>query len=241
MTAPIVGLPSKCSLEFFSAISETYNIIVFLLWEHEGQTTLFSQYIYSLGVYGADFVEISLTVHRANRLLYSGFADLVVQGSGKAVRDMSMPTVSASKDGIIDEVEKMPELPAEDIMTSANDSHDETISVESKQITPNLITLSMLPKPQWQGLINLDTIKIRNKPISAPKKPERAPFFLPSLPSLSGKPEFVVANGKEAGNIGNGTDNNVMSHIRRSGRDDFQTFFMHLLYECNENGDCAYF
>ncbi|CAK9880713.1 unnamed protein product [Sphagnum jensenii] len=173
----------------------------------------------------------------ANRLLYSGFADLVVQGSGKAVRDMSMPTVSASKDGIIDEVEKMPELPAEDIMTSANDSHDETISVESKQITPNLITLSMLPKPQWQGLINLDTIKIRNKPISAPKKPERAPFFLPSLPSLSGKPEFVVANGKEAGNIGNGTDNNVMSHIRRSGRDDFQTFFMHLLYECNENGD----
>jgi hypothetical protein len=73
---------------------------------------------------------------------------------------MSMPTVSASKDGIIDEVEKMPELPAEDIMTSANDSHDETISVESKQITPNLITLSMLPKPQWQGLINLDTIKV---------------------------------------------------------------------------------
>jgi len=160
MTAPIVGLPSKCSLEFFSAISEIYNIIVFLLWEHKGQTTLFSQYIYSLGVYGADFVEISLTVHRANRLLYSGFADLVVQGSGKAVRDMSMPTVSASKDGIIDEVEKMPELPAEDIMTSANDSHDETISVESKQITPNLITLSMLPKPQWQGLINLDTIKV---------------------------------------------------------------------------------
>jgi hypothetical protein len=130
------------------------------VWEHEGQTTLFSQYIYSLGVYGAEFVEFSLTVHRANRLLYSGFADLVVQGSGKAVRDMSMPTVSASKDGIIDEVEKMPELPAEDIMTSANDSHDETISVESKQITPNLITLSMLPKPQWQGLINLDTIKV---------------------------------------------------------------------------------
>ncbi len=84
--------------------------------------------------------------------------------------------------------------------------------------------------------------QIRNKPLSAPKKPERAPFFLPSLPSLSGKPEFVVANGKETGNIGNGTDNNVeMSHIRRSGPDDFQTFFMHLLYECSENGDCAYF
>lgn len=32
----------------------------------------------------------------------------------------------------------------------------------------------------------------RNKPIEPPKKPEKAPFFLPSIPSLSGEILFKV-------------------------------------------------
>ena len=48
-------------------------------------------------------------------------------------------------------------------------------------IVPNLATLSMLPRTQWLNLVHLDTIKIRNKPIEPPKKPEAAPFFLPTM------------------------------------------------------------
>lgn len=41
-----------------------------------------------------------------------------------------------------------------------------------------LITLSTMPRSRWMTLLNLDVIKARNKPKEAPKKPERAPFFL---------------------------------------------------------------
>nr|CDI54987.1 related to S. pombe beta-transducin [Melanopsichium pennsylvanicum 4] len=48
-----------------------------------------------------------------------------------------------------------------------------------------LVTLSTMPRARWMTLINLDTIKLRNKPKAAPQKPEakRAPFFLPQTVS----------------------------------------------------------
>ena len=33
--------------------------------------------------------------------------------------------------------------------------------------------------------MNLDVIKAKNKPKTAPKKPKAAPFFLPTIPGLS--------------------------------------------------------
>ncbi|KAN0061776.1 rRNA-processing protein utp21 [Thecaphora frezii] len=42
-----------------------------------------------------------------------------------------------------------------------------------------LVTLSTMPRSRWMTLLNLDTIKRRNKPKEAPKAPEKAPFFLP--------------------------------------------------------------
>lgn len=42
-----------------------------------------------------------------------------------------------------------------------------------------LITLSTMPRSRWMTLLNLDVIRARNQPKEAPKKPERAPFFLP--------------------------------------------------------------
>ncbi|KAM5499654.1 rRNA-processing protein utp21 [Microsporum canis] len=53
------------------------------------------------------------------------------------------------------------------------------------QLSHNMMTLSMTPKTRWQTLLHLDTIKQRNKPKEAPKKPKKAPFFLPSLESNS--------------------------------------------------------
>jgi U3 small nucleolar RNA-associated protein 21 len=53
-------------------------------------------------------------------------------------------------------------------------------------LSQSLLSLSLLPRSQWQNLLHLDLIRTRNKPTEAPKKPEKAPFFLPSL--QNGKP-----------------------------------------------------
>lgn len=45
-------------------------------------------------------------------------------------------------------------------------------------LSDDLITLSLEPRSKFNTLIHLDTIKLRNKAKEAPKKPEKAPFFL---------------------------------------------------------------
>ncbi|KAJ5767892.1 hypothetical protein N7533_000475 [Penicillium manginii] len=49
------------------------------------------------------------------------------------------------------------------------------------QLRKDMMTLSLVPRSRWQGLLHLDSIKERNRPKEAPKAPEKAPFFLPSL------------------------------------------------------------
>jgi hypothetical protein len=50
---------------------------------------------------------------------------------------------------------------------------------------------------QWENLLHLDTIKARSKPLAPPKKPEAAPFFLPTVPGLSRNPVFTADGSKE--------------------------------------------
>eukprot|EP00890_Picochlorum_soloecismus_P004987 jgi/Picsp_1/548/NSC_00545-R1_wd-repeat membrane protein len=58
---------------------------------------------------------------------------------------------------------------------------DQSIMSGNVPVAPEMITLSMLPRSQWINLVHIDTIKSRNKPIEPPKKPEAAPFFLPTV------------------------------------------------------------
>jgi U3 small nucleolar RNA-associated protein 21 len=44
-----------------------------------------------------------------------------------------------------------------------------------------LVTLSSLPRSQWQTLFRLELIRARNKPTEPPKAPEKAPFFLQTV------------------------------------------------------------
>lgn len=63
------------------------------------------------------------------------------------------------------------------------------------QIDKSLVTLSLGPRSKYSTILNLEVIKQRNKPMEAPKKPEKAPFFL----SLSGEAvgdRASVAEGK---------------------------------------------
>ncbi|CAG8647186.1 26118_t:CDS:10 [Gigaspora margarita] len=73
---------------------------------------------------------------------------------------------------------------------NSNEVND--VSFETpEQLTEQMITLSSLPKSKWQNLLNLETIKKRNKPKEPPKAPERPPFFLPTLPGVD--PKFIPA------------------------------------------------
>lgn len=54
-------------------------------------------------------------------------------------------------------------------------------------LAPALVTLSLLPRPQWHNLVHLDAIKARSKPVQPPKKPEAAPFFLPTVAGVTGR------------------------------------------------------
>ncbi|RDX56504.1 Utp21-domain-containing protein [Lentinus brumalis] len=58
------------------------------------------------------------------------------------------------------------------------------------QLDGELVTFTLLPRSRWQTLLNLEVIQQRNKPKEPPKQPEKAPFFLPTLPGV--EPRFSV-------------------------------------------------
>ncbi|KAG0284216.1 hypothetical protein BGZ96_011385 [Linnemannia gamsii] len=94
---------------------------------------------------------------------------------------VALPTSSTLED----------ETEAENMFTT----NEEVLALEPtietpEQLTEQMITLSLLPKSKWQTLLNLDVIKSRNKPKEAPKAPEKAPFFLSTLPGV--EPKFVA-------------------------------------------------
>ncbi|CAK9147531.1 unnamed protein product [Ilex paraguariensis] len=117
-----------------------------------------------------------------NQAMFSGSSSVDSYGSGKEIVSMKLPSVS-SGEGSQEEDSDKP-------VVNHSQYQDTSRTPYLNQQIPDLVTLSLLPKSQWQSLINLDIIKIRNKPIEPPKKPEKAPFFLPSIPSLSGEISF---------------------------------------------------
>ncbi|CEL51962.1 hypothetical protein RSOLAG1IB_00499 [Rhizoctonia solani AG-1 IB] len=54
-------------------------------------------------------------------------------------------------------------------------------SGKTEQLEGELVTLTVLPRSKWQTLLNIEVIQARNKPTEAPKVPEKAPFFLPTV------------------------------------------------------------
>ncbi|WWD04860.1 hypothetical protein V865_002931 [Kwoniella europaea PYCC6329] len=70
------------------------------------------------------------------------------------------------------------------------------------QLAEGLITMSLLPRSRWQTLLNLETIKQRNKPKEAPKAPEAAPFFLPTVSGLETRFDLSAAQEKDTASNG---------------------------------------
>ncbi|GAB1606546.1 WD repeat-containing protein 36-like [Argonauta hians] len=76
----------------------------------------------------------------------------------------------------------------EDSTVSEGEGEDIAIDEEESpfkspdQISNELVTLSLLPNSRWKNLLNLDVIRLKNKPKQPPQKPKAAPFFLPTIP-----------------------------------------------------------
>lgn len=113
-----------------------------------------------------------------NQAMFSGGISIDAFASGKEVVHVNLPLVSSN--------EGSNDMDVDETTTHSSPSKSIASKAFSDQRIPDLVTLSLLPKTQWQSLINLDMIKIRNKPIEPPKKPEKVPFFLTTAPSLSG-------------------------------------------------------
>ena len=94
----------------------------------------------------------------------------------------------------------------EDVDDSGAPTRPPAISTRDQQVlsggmpvAPAMITMSMLPRSQWLGMIHIDNIKTRNKPIEPPKKPEAAPFFLPTATGVNAgrDPVFISEEDQE--------------------------------------------
>ncbi|GAD95804.1 snoRNA binding protein [Paecilomyces variotii No. 5] len=75
-----------------------------------------------------------------------------------------------------------------------------------EQLSEEMMTLSVVPRSRWQTLLHLDVIKERNKPKEAPKAPEKAPFFLPSLVGQDDMNTAIEGNGNGKAGKGSSTD-----------------------------------
>ncbi|KAL8199981.1 hypothetical protein R6Q57_013549 [Mikania cordata] len=124
-----------------------------------------------------------------NQAMFSGATHINSFGSGKEVVNVKLPSISSGGKASKDDGDS--DKPA--LFDSQPQAQPKTYTLLLDEQIPDLVTLSLLPKSQWQSLINLDIIKARNKPIDPPKKPEKSPFFLPSIPSLSGEIVFKAS------------------------------------------------
>ncbi|CAK9435632.1 uncharacterized protein LODBEIA_P03590 [Lodderomyces beijingensis] len=83
-----------------------------------------------------------------------------------------------------------------------NDQEDEEFDVgkfvSTEQIDPALVTMSSGPRTKFSTLLHLDTIRQRSKPTEAPKKPEKAPFFLGLTGEAVGDRASVAEGAKVA-------------------------------------------
>lgn len=82
--------------------------------------------------------------------MFFGSSNVDSYSSGKDIRSIQLPSVS-SKEGSEEEHVHTPGV--------SNEIGNHSTVLFNAQL-PNLVTLSLLPKSQWQSLINLDIIKV---------------------------------------------------------------------------------
>ncbi|KAF9940858.1 hypothetical protein BGZ65_005881 [Modicella reniformis] len=154
-------------------------------------------------IFRCESIATSLTFSPTGDFLATAHVDNV--GIFLWANRMQFTTVSLR--GITEEDVIRVALPTSTTLEEENDeaenlytTNEEMLALEPmietpEQLTEQMITLSLLPKSKWQTLLSLDVIKARNKSKEAPKVPEKAPFFLGTLPGV--EPKFVATKQDE--------------------------------------------
>lgn len=106
------------------------------------------------------------------------------------------------------------------------------------QLASSLVTLSLMPRSKWQTLLNLETIKQRNKPKEAPKQPERAPFFLPTLPGTDNRFDFGTTNDQDKKEKEGLTEEGKKRKLDYSVGNSIETEFVRRLLNEKEDSTC---
>lgn len=163
-----------------------------------------------------------------SQAMFSSSPNVDSYASGKEVVSVKLPSISSTGDTQVEH--------SGEPVNASQPKDAPAFPTQDKQI-PDLVTLSLLPKSQWQSLINLDIIKVRNKPIEPPKKPEKAPFFLPSVPLLSG--EILFEPGKVSLEEKDGIDNE--KQMNKTKLDTPSSRFLYLLQSTKESDNFAAF
>ncbi|RWR75205.1 U3 small nucleolar RNA-associated protein 21 [Cinnamomum micranthum f. kanehirae] len=165
-----------------------------------------------------------------NQAMFSASSNVDLYAFGKEVVSVKMPDVSSKGKSKLEDKDRDQPMPHQSQIENTD------FAPYSNHQIPDLVTLSLLPKSQWQSLVNLDIIKVRNKPIEPPKKPEKAPFFLPSIPSLSGeilfKPSDIAVEEKV-------TESGELVHNRRDP--DSLSQFLQLLQSSSKTKNFSTF
>ncbi|KAM7517882.1 hypothetical protein LguiB_016844 [Lonicera macranthoides] len=162
-----------------------------------------------------------------NQAMFSGASAADSYGSGKDILSIKLPSVSSIEVSSKDDID----CDVKPIVSNSQFQDTTTCVSHLDQQIPDLVTLSLLPKSQWQGLINLDVIKARNKPIEPPKKPEKVPFFLPSIPSLSGE---ILFKASEPTNEDKGIQTTDELEKSRRKPDNLASQFLQFLHSSAE-------
>ena len=89
---------------------------------------------------------------RVNQSMFSGASSVDSYASGKEVVSIKLPSVSSTKGSQVQDSDKP--------IANTLQSKDVRASFGLDQQIPELVTLSLLPRSQWQSLINLDIIKV---------------------------------------------------------------------------------
>lgn len=89
---------------------------------------------------------------RVNQAMFTGAPNVESHGSGKEIVNVKLPSVSSTQGSQDDDSNKP-------VITHSEVAYSSHAPLSVSQI-PDLVTLSLLPKSQWQSLINLDIIKV---------------------------------------------------------------------------------
>lgn len=119
----------------------------------------------------------------------------------------------------------------------AEEDVDMQTHTSASQIDNSLITLALQPREKASMLVNMESIKQRNKPKEPAKKPEKAPFFLSLRGEAVGDRALVAELGEQQNNSMD-TEEQTDSKLLRYNPNDtafFESKFTKLLKSGAEN------